>query len=189
MTDTASAGRGQEEDGRDVALLCGGDEAAFGRLYRRHGGRVEALARWLVGPADAVEAAQDVWVRVWEQAASVRGAAGFGTWLHRVAVSVLLRFRERRGREQQRHVELEGDAVPERATRGDVVLRMELDEAVAALPPRARDVFVLHDVLGFRAPEIAASLGITELTVRSHVARARLSLRQRLGPDLDGGES
>ena len=91
--------------------------------------------------------------------------------------------------QQARQVEVDGADVPERAASGDVVLRMELDEAVAALPPRSRDVFVLHDVLGYRAPEIAASLGITELTVRSHVARARSSLRQRLGPDLEGGQS
>jgi RNA polymerase sigma factor (sigma-70 family) len=183
MTETAT-GDGQADDGRDVELLCGGDEAAFARVYHRHGGRVEVLARWLVGRADAVEAAQDVWVRVWERAETFRGSASFATWLHRVAVSVLLRFRERRGRDQQRHVD--AVALVDRAAMGDVVLRMELEEAVAALPPRSRDVFVLHDVLGFRAPEIAASLGITELTVRSHVARARLSLRRRLGPEMSG---
>ncbi len=186
MAETANED-GLAEDRRDVALACGGDESAFARLYHRHGGRVEALARWLVGRADAVEAAQDVWVRVWERAETFRGAASFATWLHRVAVSVLLRFRERRGRDQQRLVE--AASIVDRAAAGDVVLRMELDEAVAALPPRSRDVFVLHDVLGFRAPEIAASLGITELTVRSHVARARLSLRRRLSNDFDGGVS
>ena len=125
-------------------------------------------------------------MRVWEQCGSFRGASGFATWLHQVAVRVLLRYRERRGRHAERHVEAEG--IEERATAGDVVLRMELDEAVAALPPRLRDVFVLHDVLGFRAPEIAGSLGITELTVRSHVARARLALRRRLGDDAGGEE-
>jgi len=186
MTETAT-GDGPADDGRDVALLCAGDDAAFARVYRRHGGRVEMLARWLVGHADAVEAAQDVWVRVWERAETYRGAASFETWLHRVAVSVLLRFRERRGRDEQRHAD--ASLMLDRAAEGDVALRMELEEAVAALPPRVRDVFVLHDVLGYRTPEIAESLGISALTVRSHVARARLSLRRRLGNEGNGGAS
>ncbi len=170
------------EDRDDLARARRGDDAAFARLYARHAGRVTALAAWLVGHDDAAAATQDVFVRVWEQAGTFRGEAAFATWLHRLAVNVLLRFRERRGRDGERHGGLDLLGAHE-APGGNDGLRMELAEAVAMLPPRLRDVFVLHDVMGFRAREVAGQLGIAELTVRSHVARARLALRRWLRDD------
>jgi RNA polymerase sigma-70 factor (ECF subfamily) len=175
-----------QADRDDLARVRRGDDAAFGRLYARHAGRVSALARWMVGREDAASATQDVFVRVWEQAGAFRGESTFATWLHRLAVNVLLRFRERRGRDESRGGELE--LLDSHEARGaEPGVRLDLAAAVDALTPRLRDVFVLHDVMGFRAAEIAEQLGIAELTVRSHVARARSALRDRLRDDGDGG--
>jgi len=164
----------------EVALAAAGDAAAFERLYRRHLARVHALARWLVGADEAEDAVQDVFIRVWEKLAQFEGRSAFGTWLHRLAVSVLLRRRETQGIRNQRHTA--GDEVvvtlPTRTATPD--LRVALESAVQYLPDGAREVFVLHDMEGYRHEEIGEMLGCTSGTSRSQLHRARTILREYL---------
>src|SRR4051812_19703827 len=87
-----------EHDRADAALAAAGDAEAFGRLYWRHAARVKALARRLLGPADADDGAQEVFVRAWSRLGQFRGEAAFGTWLHRLAVNVLVRQLHRQRR-------------------------------------------------------------------------------------------
>src|ERR671937_191604 len=78
----------------DVALAAGGDTAAFERVYRSHVARVHGLARRMAGPEAADELTQDVFVRAWQKLGTFRGDASFSTWLHRLAVNVIIeRFR------------------------------------------------------------------------------------------------
>ena len=78
----------------DVALAAQGDTGAFERVYQAHLGRVHNLARRMAGPESADELTQDVFVRVWQKLATFRGESSFGTWLHRLAVNVIIeRFR------------------------------------------------------------------------------------------------
>ncbi len=164
----------------DVALAVGGDADAFERLYRRHVPRVNALARWLVAPSDAEDAVQEVFIRVWEKLGTFAGQSAFGTWLHRVAVNVMLRRRQNLGRDRARVTDDEfaltlvadGPRQPE--------LRMAIEQAVDGLPPGAREVFVLHDMEGYKHDEIAELLGVDPGTSRSQLHRARMMLRKVL---------
>ncbi|MGH7584867.1 MAG: RNA polymerase sigma factor [Gemmatimonadales bacterium] len=162
----------------DVALAAAGDAHAFERLYRSHVARVHSLARRMLGSTDeADEVTQDVFVRAWRKLGTFRGESQFGTWLHRLAVNVILAYRGRRTTERNRWLEDEValDQAPARATPAG--LRQDLEAAMARLPEGARKVFVLHDVEGFRHEEIAAQLGVTTGTSKSQLHRARMALR------------
>lgn len=177
VAETPAFPRPDETD--DVVLAARGDAEAFERLYRIHLPRVASLARWLVGPEDVEDTVQEVFIRVWQKLGTFAGQSAFGTWLHRVAVNLMLRRRQVSGQDRARFAELEG--VPEPAAgRRDPELGMAIETAVTRLPRRARDVFVLHDVQGYRHEEIAALLGIDPGTSRSQLHRARMLLRGHL---------
>src|SRR5699024_8995537 len=157
----------------DVALAAAGDTAAFERLYRRHLNRIHGLARWLVGPDEVEDAVQDIFIRMWEKLSQFEGRSAFGTWLHRLAVSVLVRRRENSGIRQQRHVggEESYQAISSPPMTPD--LRVAIEKAVDQLPEGAREIFVLHDMEGYRHEEIGEMLGCTSGTSRSQLHRAR----------------
>lgn len=167
-------------DRADVSLAAEGDHAAFERLYRRHVARVTSLATWLLDAGDADDAVQEVFIRVWQKLHTFAGQSSFGTWLHRVAVNLMLRRRQRLGISRQRHGEddaaLAGLSAP--LERPD--LRVALERAVERLPSGAREVFVLHDMEGYKHDEIAELLEVDPGTSRSQLHRARLLLRQQL---------
>jgi RNA polymerase sigma-70 factor (ECF subfamily) len=158
-----------------------GDTAAFGHLYRLHAGRVYALCLRLEGDAArADELTQDVFVRAWERLTGFRGESAFGTWLHRLAVNVVLSDRRAAWR-RDRRVTLEEEPVAlARAPTPDPGLTLDLESAIAALPPGARTVFVLHDVEGYQHAEIASMTGIAEGTSKAQLFRARRLLRVAL---------
>ncbi len=165
-----------------VAAAAGGDETAFEQVYRTHVGRIYALVTRLAdNPAHADQLTQDVFVRTWERLASFRGQSAFATWLHRLAVNVVLTDRRSAWR-RTRRISPEGDLIdlePEArpATPG---LRLDLDRAIAGLPPGARTVFVLHDVEGYEHAEIAELAGIAVGTSKAQLFRARRLLREAL---------
>src|SRR3989337_2470225 len=97
------------EDAADVALAQSGDAQAFERLYRSQVARIHSLARRMVGPAEADELTQDVFVRAWQKLHTFRGEAAFGTWLHRLGVNVILAHR---GGQAARRRHLGEDAHP-----------------------------------------------------------------------------
>lgn len=164
----------------DVALAAAGDAEAFERLYRRHVAKVHALARWLVGGNDVDDAVQEVFIRVWQKLGTFAGQSAFGTWLHRVAVNALLRRRETAGKLRARHVEDEVALGAAMAPVRHPDLQMAIERAVDTLPAGAREVFVLHDMEGYKHDEIAALLGIDPGTSRSQLHRARMLLRRVL---------
>ena len=164
----------------DVALAAGGDVRAFERLYHAHLPRVHALVRRMTAGREADELTQDVFVRVWQKLASFRGESAFGTWLHRLAVNVVIeRFRTETTRRQRHH---DGEEVFETLAAlprsGD--LAMDLDVALSRLPDGAREIFVLHDVEGYKHREIAALLEISAGTSKAQLHRARMMLRKQL---------
>jgi RNA polymerase sigma-70 factor (ECF subfamily) len=165
----------------EVALAVAGDTAAFERLYHRHLNRVHGLARWLVGPDEAEDAVQDVFIRMWEKLSQFEGRSAFSTWLHRLAVSVMLRRRETRGIREKRHVAGEESYQALPAVPATPDLRVAIEAAVDRLPDGAREVFVLHDMEGYRHEEIGQMLGVTSGTSRSQLHRARMILKDFLG--------
>src|SRR5712671_5742831 len=77
----------------DVALAAGGDTSAFERLYRTHVARIHSLTRRMLGTGDADEVTQDIFVRTWQKLGQFRGESAFSTWLHRLAVNVVIERR------------------------------------------------------------------------------------------------
>ncbi|HEX6644347.1 MAG TPA: RNA polymerase sigma factor [Gemmatimonadales bacterium] len=158
-----------------------GDAAAFGELYRAHAGRIHALCLRLEGDAArAEELTQDVFVRAWERLASFRGESAFGTWLHRLAVNVVLADRRSLWRRGRRILFTDDPAAFERPAEGPALQAADLEVAIAGLPPGARAVFVLHDVEGYTHEEIARLAGIAEGTSKAQLFRARRLLREAL---------
>jgi len=158
-----------------------GDQAAFAEVYREHAGRVYALCLRLAGDAAEAETlVQDVFVRVWERLQSFRGESAFTSWLHRVAVNVVLEGRRMRLRREARVLPVEAPEELERGGTGDYGLRMDLEQAIASLPEGAREVFVLYDIEGYGHAEIAAMTGIAEGTSKAQLFRARRLLRKAL---------
>ena len=171
-----------------VARAQRGDVDAFGELYRDHAGRVFALCLRMSGDRRrAEELMQDVFVRVWERLGSFRGDASFGSWLHRLAVNVVLagartdRRREARVTLVEDLVATEASAEPATPARAsDPGSGIDLERAIAELPPGARMAFVLHDVEGFSHAEIADLSGLAEGTIRAQLHRARKLLMEAL---------
>jgi RNA polymerase sigma-70 factor (ECF subfamily) len=165
-----------------VARAKAGDEEAFEALYRSHVARVFALALRLTGDrGQAAELVQDTFVRAWEALPRFRGDSALGTWLHRIAVNVLLESRRAEGRRLKRVVLTEEPAELERpAPEASPGTRMDLEQAIAGLPQGARVVFVLHDVEGYEHREIGRMTGIAEGTSKAQLFRARRLLREAL---------
>jgi RNA polymerase sigma factor (sigma-70 family) len=164
----------------DVAAAAGGDRRAFERLYRAHADRVYSLCLRMLGDRVlAEEVTQDVFVRVWEKLPGFRGDAAFSTWLHRVAVNVVLTRRKVTGIRDGRAADEDAlDSAPSRPESvGD---RLDLEGAIAGLPRGARTVFVLHDVQGFTHEEIGEQLGISPGGSKAQLHRARMLLRAAL---------
>ena len=165
----------------DVALAAGGDTGAFERLYARHVARVHGLARRMAGPDTADELTQDVFVRAWQKLGTFRGDASFGTWLHRLAVNVIIERFRTLGTQRDRFLADGEDLLqrmPSARPTGD--LRMDFSAALNRLPNAAREVFVLHDVEGYKHHEIGSLLGISPGTSKSQLHRARMLMRRHL---------
>jgi RNA polymerase sigma-70 factor, ECF subfamily len=167
-----------------------GDELAFAALYDAYAPRVYALCVGLCGDRSAAsDLVQDVFVHAWEGLSTFRGESAFSSWLHRIAVNVVLESGRSSGRRSLRvtiaadlersadgsQVALEGPA-----RERDSGLSMDLENAIARLPDGARAVFILHDVEGYQHAEIGEQLGIAEGTSRAHLFRARRLLREML---------
>ena len=176
----SQAGAATDDEPTLAARACSGDVAAFEQLYNRAAGRVYAVCLRMSGDrAQAGELTHEAFIRAWERLGQYRGESAFTTWMHRLAVNLVLeRLRSDRRREA-RVTLVEGEAM-ERAVdvaydpaAGDVGDRIDLERAVAALPPNARTVFVLHDVEGYRHDEIATRMQLAPGTVRAHLHRAR----------------
>jgi RNA polymerase sigma-70 factor (ECF subfamily) len=159
-----------------------GDQTAFRDLYHQLAGRVYALCLRLTGDAGAAEErTQDVFVRAWDKLRSFRGESAFSSWLHRLAVNVVMNERRTTIRREQRVTPM---ATPEVLERGKgeptVGLSIDLERAIAGLPEGAREVFVLYDIEGYSHGEIAELTGIAEGTSKAQLFRARQLLREKL---------
>lgn len=182
-------------EGELVQRSRSGDTAAFEWLYRAHAGRVHAVCLRLLGDRGrAEEATQDAFVRAWQRLGSFRGDSAFGSWLYRLAANVAvdrLRHERRRGDglaaagEGPNFDGLDPDGEPAHAIETAPAASrpgtaIDLERAIRGLPPRARMVFVLHDVEGYRHGEIAELTGIAEGTSKAQLHRARRLLREAL---------
>lgn len=160
---------------RDFRLAQAGDVDAFERLYHLHLPRVHRTARWLLGTNDVEDVIQEVFLRIWDKLELFDERSSLNTWLHRVAVNVILRHRERTARYRAQKVELKDEHCEESGERPG--LKLDLEAAVSSLPERARTVFVLHEIQGYSHREIAKLMNTSVVTSRAHLHRAREIMR------------
>lgn len=170
-----------------MASARAGDRAALETLLRRHHDRLAAVCRRLCGnDADAADATQEALLAIVRGLSRYDGRAAFSTWAYRVATNACLDELRRRSRRP-----LPGlDESRSRAAPGDVgeavAARLDVDEALAALPLDFRTAVVLRDLCGLDYAEIAEVLGVPAGTVRSRIARGRAQLADRLTGNPEG---
>ncbi len=169
-----------------VRAAAAGSSEAFEQLYQLHNRRVFSLClRMLGGAGPAEDMTQEVFLQVYRKIGSFRGESLFTTWLHRLTVNqVLMHFRKRGVKLE--HTSEEGDftnvvETPLQSTRRiSMVERIDLDRAIAELPPGYRTVFILHDVEGYEHEEISGLLKVSIGTSKSQLHKARMRLRDIL---------
>jgi RNA polymerase sigma-70 factor, ECF subfamily len=174
-----------------IRLAQQGNAAAFERLYQLHNRRVYSLCLRMVGnTAEAEDLTQEAFLQLFRKIGTFRGESAFSTWLHRLAVNVvLMRLRKKTGSETS----LEEVTEPDEETGGprkdfgapDLELsgsidRVNLKRAVDQLPAGYKAIFVLHDVQGYEHNEIAEIMGCSIGNSKSQLHKARMRLRELL---------
>ncbi len=166
-----------------------GDVHAFERLYRQNVGRVYALCvRLTRDPSSAEDCTQEAFIHAWRAIGRFEIRSAFGTWLHRIAVNVVLsRRRSAIGTDAAAEAAPVHGATPAPAeadwTLDTPVEVEEIEQAIGELPAGARDVLVLSGIYGYSHAEVAGMLGVAEGTCKAQLHRARSLLRSRLDPE------
>jgi len=158
-----------------------GDHAAYGELVRRYQARLYRFVLRMVGsPDEALDLAQDAFMRAWQALPEWRPDAKFHTWLFRIASNAALDALRRRRVVEFVPIEEGFDAEsaePDPERRMEIAQRVRgLEAALQVLPPEQREVVLLREVEDMSYEEIGAVLGIAEGTVKSRLARARGAL-------------
>lgn len=172
-----------------IGRIRAGDGPAFETLYRQHATRLYNLASRMIGAnGEADDLLQDIFLLAYRKIGSFRGESSLGTWLYRLAMNHcldVLRNRQTRMGQQTDSLD-EPDATPVTSPVPvlSAVSRIDLERAIAALPPACRAAFLLHDVEGFGHQEVGAMLGVSEGTSKSQVHKARLRIRGYLADGL-----
>ena len=195
-TESVGAGDDRSPDARDleqdwVERVRRGDTAALEEMFGAYGGRLCAFAhRWTRSRDTAEEIVQDIFLAIWRNREQWTLGAGmlkpylFRATRNRVTNEMRRARVAERFAEQSVHEDFAGAvgrraATPEEEMR-QAELRRSVSEAVAALPDRAREIFLLNREQGLTYAEIAALLGVTVKTVEYHMARVFVALRAQL---------
>ncbi len=169
---------------RQVEKARAGDRLAFEQLYRSHCDRIYALC-WRMCGSDrglAEDMVQEAFIRAWNKLHLFKGDSKFGTWLHRLAVNVVLSDKRIRVKRVKREQPMEAETERILVGQKDVVagLRRDLESAIAGLPERARTVLVLYDIEGYQHNEIAEMTGMAVGSSKAQLHRARKLVRDVL---------
>jgi RNA polymerase sigma-70 factor (ECF subfamily) len=173
-----------------LARAQAGDHQAFAQLYSLHKRRIYSLCLRMVGSiAEAEDLTQEAFLQLHRKIATFRGDSAFSTWLHRLAINVVLMQLRKKGLSLISLDEAMEPAVEERPGRSfgeaDLTLsgaidRLTLQKAIDELPAGYRLIFVLHDIEGYEHNEIAGMLECSIGNSKSQLHKARLKLRAAL---------
>jgi len=183
----AKSQNNKEQDWQELEWITQakhGSQVAFHHLYEKHHKQIYALCwRMLADKESAEDVCQEVFVVLWQKIGNFRGESKFSTWLHSVATNVVLGHLRKHKTWLQKifSIEDQGDATQEEsvAMNDDSGLDV-LDKQIARLPERARIVFVLFAVEGYRHEEIAKMLKMAVGSSKSQYHRAKTLLKQWL---------
>ena len=173
-----------------LARAQAGDPHAFAHLYSLHKRRIYSLCLRMVGNiAEAEDLTQEAFLQLYRKIGTFRGDSAFSTWLHRLAINVVLMQLRKKGLslisldEAMEPVPNEGPGrsfgAPDLALSGTID-RLALERAVADLPAGYRLIFILHDVEGYEHNEIAEMLDCSTGNSKSQLHKARMKLRDLL---------
>ena len=189
MTDARKAQGDGLSEAEAIDRAKQGDAEAFEVLYSLHKRRVYSLClRMTANTAEAEDLTQEAFLQLFRKIGTFRGESAFSTWLHRMAVNVVLMQLRKKSLPVvplEETLETEEEAPKKELGAQDTVLagsvdRLQLQRAVAALPPGYRTIFVLHDVEGYEHNEIAGLVGCSIGNSKSQLHKARLKLRDLL---------
>lgn len=194
-TESAQSIADRVYEAETVRLACDGDSRAFERLYNLHCRRVYGLCYRLAGnELEAEDLTQEAFLQVFQKIRTFRGESSFSTWLYRLTFNIVMgRFRKKRIPEvsfgsmpKSGHESSRGPiecGTPDPLLSG-VLDHMTLRKAINQLPRGYREIFILHDVEGYKHDEIAGISGCSVGNSKSQLFRARLRLRQLLREEL-----
>jgi RNA polymerase sigma-70 factor (ECF subfamily) len=167
-----------------------GDAAAFEYLYKSHCRRVYSLClRMIKNRAEAEDLTQQAFLQLFRKIGTFRGESGFSTWLHRVTVNIVLMHLRRKKPieipfEDLYRPSLDDEDPRERGSSDTsmfgAIERFNLMRAIRKLPSGYKQVFLLHDVVGYEHSEIAGLLGCSTGCSKSQLHKARRRLRRLL---------
>lgn len=173
-----------------ISLAQKGDQSAFEQLLDHYQKPVYHQALRLVSnPEDAADVTQEVFIKVWKHLPSFRGESSFSTWLYRLtdnaALDLIRREKKRRGDssldDEESALTLPADPAP---TPHQAIEQKELHQAVAdglaQLSEEHRQVLVMREINGLSYEQIGSILDLSPGTVKSRIARARISLAKFL---------
>ncbi len=181
----------QDEDRNVVERVRAGDKEAYALLVRNHQARIRSFCLWTLGnAAEADDAAQEIFIKAYRGLAGFRGAAGFSTWLHRIAVNHCRDLLRKRGRERTESWdalrEEKGEAAEALAAREEpAAQRRQLQEALDLLPEQYRTILILREAEGLSYDELAEFLGCSLDAVKARLRRARAELVEKARHFLD----
>ena len=169
------------DDAQLIAACRRGEARAMERLYHQYKRRVFGMAHRIVGPSDAEEVAQEVFVRVFRGLAAFRGDSALSTWIYRLTVNASLSHLAKRGRRHEVGDDGLTDLPAPPTAERDSALAARIEAALAQLPAGYRAILVLHDVEGLSHEECSAILECRVGTCKSQLHKARARMRELLG--------
>ncbi len=174
----------KEKDFELVRKACTGSALAFEQLYENNVNRIYALCLRYSQDSDmADELTQEVFIKAWEKLNTFQFESKFSSWLYSIATNQFLmqkrsekRFNERVNRYGE--IQLRNNPLLKPSVSHDYSI--DVETAMAKLPPQARLAFVLHDIEGYKHHEISEIMKIEVGTSKAHLHRARKMLREEL---------
>lgn len=189
LTDARKPSEAKLTEAEAIERAKQGDAEAFEFLYNLHKRRVYSLClRMTTNTAEAEDLTQEAFLQLFRKIGTFRGESAFSTWLHRMAVNVVLMRLRKKGLPivpLEDTIETEEETPKKELGAEDISLagsidRLQLQRSIDALPPGYRSIFVLHDIEGYEHNEIADMVGCSIGNSKSQLHKARMKLRELL---------
>ena len=164
-----------------INAVQNGDKQAYNRLYQQYIGQVYGLCFRLTGEKMLAEdAAQEVFIQLWRKIGNFKGDSKFSTWLHTVTSNITISYIRKQKGWLQKMFNIE-DSVAMNAEAEESSSSVDIESYVAKLPERARIVFVLHAIEGYRHEEIATMTNMAVGSSKAQFHRAKQLMKEWMG--------
>ncbi len=181
-----------------VEKASSGDKRAFEELFKLYEQKIYNLTlRWTGDPNDALDASQEIFLRVYKYLPGFKKQSSFSTWIYRIAVNVCHDFYVSSNNEI---ISIDDDDTDYQNFIPDIryspeneferrLVREALKEGILSLDEKQKAIIIMRDIEGLSYDKIAEILDINSGTVKSRIARAREKLRRKLAENGNFSES